>query len=351
MPDRHIVCVKPAAGSGDTVVVEVQQEGSHVLDVRLVGCEGENPYVATIKQRNLAKLKHKFKGSDEEWASILSHFILQKPVLDATKSDLLDGVRLVYTLKDDLTLSFRQDVQGIKVTLGEIVLPRNDEFEFNPFDWAQASAQAHAQTLQELADLKARASTEQVTIAKLNAQLDHFIKTKDETETAMLQQFMELLNEKKRKIRDQSRLLASATVDSSVAAAVQTSRQKPRKAGSSRRAKRKTPAQPAESEPDSDQMEIDEAKVEEQDDEEPAHTPDPSDDETDGEETAAPQAREKSPETLRSSSVVAKEESQTDGKPPPKRELPFGRPATRSNQLEQPSSPAKEDDETDDEEL
>jgi methionyl-tRNA synthetase len=64
--------------------------------------------------------------------------------------------------------------------------------------------------------LKATANTEQDTIAKLNAQLDDFIKTKNETETAMLQQFMELLNEKKRKIRDQSRLLATAKVDSSV---------------------------------------------------------------------------------------------------------------------------------------
>jgi methionyl-tRNA synthetase len=72
------------------------------------------------------------------------------------------------------------------------------------------------QTLQELADLKTRVHSEQDTIAKLNAQLDDFIKTKNETETAMLQQFMQLLNEKKRKIRDQNRLLATAKVDSSV---------------------------------------------------------------------------------------------------------------------------------------
>jgi methionyl-tRNA synthetase len=64
-----------------------------------------------------------------------------------------------------------------------------------------------------LTDLKARFSSEQDTIAKLNAQLDDFIKTKNETDSAVLQQFMELLNEKKRKIRDQSRLLAGAKVD------------------------------------------------------------------------------------------------------------------------------------------
>jgi hypothetical protein len=58
--------------------------------------------------------------------------------------------------------------------------------------------------------------SKQDTIDKLNAQLEDFIKTKHEAETAMLQRFMELLNEKKRKIRDQSRLLAGAKVDKEV---------------------------------------------------------------------------------------------------------------------------------------
>jgi hypothetical protein len=237
------------------------------------------------------------------------------------------------------------------------------------------------QTLQELADLKARAHSEQDTIAKLNAQLDDFIKTKDETEAIMLQQFMQLLNEKKRKIRDQNRLLATVKVDSSVgmsiyhshpdrtdtrhaATAVQSTRNetKPRSAGASRQSKRKAPARSAEAdlkaEPDSDQMEIDEAKVEEQDsDEALAATPDPSDDETDEEDVPAPSIRAKSSETLRASSVAktSKEDPKINGKPPPKRELPFGRPATRSRQPEKPSLPAPEtdndDDATDDEEL
>lgn len=84
---------------------------------------------------------------------------------------------------------------------------------FNPFEWAQASAQAHVHTLRALANLNTQANSEQDTIAKLSAQLDDFIKTKNESESAMLQRFMVLLNEKKRKIRDQNRLLASAKVD------------------------------------------------------------------------------------------------------------------------------------------
>jgi hypothetical protein len=53
MADRHIICVEPASGRGDVVVVEVQQHGAQPLDLRLVGCEGENPYVTTSKMGHL----------------------------------------------------------------------------------------------------------------------------------------------------------------------------------------------------------------------------------------------------------------------------------------------------------
>jgi hypothetical protein len=56
MADRRIICVEPASGRGELVVVEVQQHGTRPLDVRLVGCEGENPYVATSKTGNLPGL-------------------------------------------------------------------------------------------------------------------------------------------------------------------------------------------------------------------------------------------------------------------------------------------------------
>lgn len=49
MRPRYIVPVEPAAEKGHVVVLEVQQEGSHPLDVRIVGCEGESPYVAKSK--------------------------------------------------------------------------------------------------------------------------------------------------------------------------------------------------------------------------------------------------------------------------------------------------------------
>lgn len=250
--------------------------------------------------------------------------------------------------------------------MGEIVLPRDEEYEFNPFDWAQASARAHAQTLQDMADLKARVSTEQDTITKLNAQLEDFIKAKNETETAMLQQFMELLNEKKRKIRDQSRLLAGGNVGRTTVAAAQATRSdtKTRKVGPSRSSKRKAPAQAAEADialgSDSDQMEIDQAKMEEQDDDEAPEpgTPDRSDDETEADEeedVVPPKTRDRPSElTKAGSGGNSRDEAESEGVPPP-RSLPFGRPATRSKDTGKKHSVSASagdgDDETEDEEL
>ncbi|CAI6333851.1 unnamed protein product [Periconia digitata] len=225
---RYIVPVEPATASNrannndnnNTVVIEVLQEGSLPLDVRLIGCEGENPYVAHIKHNEIGDLVTKYKGSSQEWEHVLSHFLLHQD------TPLAHDVHFVYTLlADSLKLSFQQHVEGIKVTLGEIVLPMDDSEELNPFEWAQVSAQHHRQTLEELAKLKSGASGEQNTIKKLQAQLDEFIATKNDTEKEMLQQFMQLLNEKKRKIRDQSRLLAGAQIDKAKAMTVTTARE------------------------------------------------------------------------------------------------------------------------------
>lgn len=68
-----------------------------------------------VQHHNLGKLKHKYKGTDEEWANILSYFLLQRQP-DQGHDAILDGVRIVYTIKKaSLELSIRQDVQSIKV--------------------------------------------------------------------------------------------------------------------------------------------------------------------------------------------------------------------------------------------
>ncbi|KAF2182715.1 hypothetical protein K469DRAFT_728344 [Zopfia rhizophila CBS 207.26] len=366
MGDRHIIPIPAATDDGPLVLVEAKREGSRPLDVRLVGCEGENPYVTTISHRDIGQLKRNFKGSNEEWEAILSHFLLQKQP-EGENTNILNDINLVNSTDDnEIRLIIRRDVKGIKVTLGEISLPYDAEFEISPFEWAQISAQAHSLALGEITQLTAKLNSKQSQIDQLNAQLEDFIKTKNETETAMLQQFMELLNEKKRKIRDQQRLLAGAKVDKATASAVQSSREatEPRKAGPSRASKRKAAgkAVAAKPESESDHMEVDGPNVEEENEEEDipeAVTPDrTTDDETEDEEgptSPARQLKDGSAETTGANTTVAQpsKDAHTRPDPPPRRELPFGRPATRSKSTrKQPSPPGgDEDSETEDEEL
>lgn len=246
----------------------------------------------------------------------------------------------------------------LQVTLGEILLPLDQEFGIDPIEWAALAAEAHSQALKEITDLKRKLDDNQGTIDKLSAQLEDFIHTKDEEEKIMLHQFMELLNEKKRKIRDQQRILSTAKVDKITATAVQASREETRKAGPSRQSKRKAPAKKKTtqqgSESDADQMEIDQVKSEEQESEDEdenagstgAATPDrESENETDDEEL--PQRMQAQSRGRRASATILQEPKSLK-ELPPTRTLPFGKSAKAPEK--QPPAP-DEDDETDDDEL
>lgn len=59
--------------------------------------------------------------------------------------------------------------------------------------------------------MQAKASELEASIHKLKEQLDELLKAKDEDETALLQKFRDLLNEKKVKIREQQKVLVSGS--------------------------------------------------------------------------------------------------------------------------------------------
>lgn len=68
-----------------------------------------------MQHRHVGKLKHKFKGTDKEWETLLCHFLLQKHP-EGAEASILENVRMIYTVKnEELLVSFRQDVRGIKV--------------------------------------------------------------------------------------------------------------------------------------------------------------------------------------------------------------------------------------------
>ncbi|KAF2097152.1 hypothetical protein NA57DRAFT_57752 [Rhizodiscina lignyota] len=365
MADERVLRVRRLDASDDDssfVLLKITRTGSHALDLRIVGTEGEYPFIGTVKQSQVRKLRAaNYQGTDAEWEAVLKWaLLLEAP--ETAEAKLVEAVETVASVGGDgqISITVRKNISGITQRLGSITLTQNDEEEISPLDWAGIAAQATADAVSTVASLRSKLVEQQETITKLNAQLEDFIKAKQEQEDVMLQKFTQLLNSKKLKIRDQQRLLAGAKIDSSRAEEVSESR----KPASSRRSKRKV--EKAQSEDgDSDgfetaaasKMDVDqqEAEAEDEDDDEVREvvTPELSD------ETADEDEEEPPPRPLGSKGKApAKgppQQSEEALEPPPPRELPFTRKDLRSKKPEAPpepiAAPADNDDDETDEEL
>ena len=82
------------------------------------------------------------------------------------------------------------------------------------FDWSAISVARGDALEQEVSSLEGRYRQAEDEIRKLNEQLEKLIQTKIQHESQLIASFVQILNQKKLKIRNQQRLLASATVDS-----------------------------------------------------------------------------------------------------------------------------------------
>ncbi len=225
----------------------------------------------------------------------------------------------------------------------------------------------------ELASFKSKFQEQQEIIRKLNAQLEELIVAKTNHETELLEKFRDLLNEKKAKIRDQQRLLATAKVDPKKLAAIQASRRTGKKtaAGSSRTGKRKADNGPHMDEDEDDEdggfekMDIDVDQVPNDSDQQNVETPDEDetetadeddeDDEDNKPQTAPPptdtwqatKGKEKTPRRStdkNSSGAKDKQGRDMDDDPPktpPRRELPFAK-----KKQPEPKPQVQDDDET-----
>jgi len=172
--------------------------------------------------------------------------------------------------------------------LGTISLP-HDEDEIDIFGWCGLALRERDTLRQEMEALKTKANDKDEEISKLKQSYAELVKMKDEHETQFLEKFSLILNEKKLKIRDQQRLLATATVDPAKVEAVEESRLATcsRSPGLSRRGKRKAIPKSQESDDESDgfeKMDMDEHVEKDDSDEEPSRTPDHSDEETQSED-------------------------------------------------------------------
>ncbi|KAL4813176.1 hypothetical protein BDW67DRAFT_109281 [Aspergillus spinulosporus] len=324
-------------------------------ELTITATEGESPYTAILRQSEINKLRAKnYQGTDDEWKKTLMH-ILGFQGEGAENPEILTGVEAsasVNAINEDdkeLVITVRKRIQTITQKLGSLTLHQDEEQDIELFDWTNLAV-ARADILEQRFDsLLDRFRTAESTIKLLNNQLEELVSSKNQHEQQLLSGFVQLLNEKKLKIRNQQRLLASAEVNpeqlSKVQAAATTGNSRPKLKG----AKGGRPKRPAatlvdESSDDGfEKMDVEDRKhVKQGADEETADegpsmseplddqssttsNDDDDDDDDDDDESALSIRRSRRGNRGSQGSL----EQAAANSPPPRRELPFARKAEK----------------------
>ncbi|KAI4600349.1 hypothetical protein KJ359_000703 [Pestalotiopsis sp. 9143b] len=266
----------------------IPTEGSkNPLDLKLVGTEGDNVFVVKLRHRRA----HEWKASpgnctDDEWEQILIASLIEP--LSPHGKDIEVKVEIGEDSKGRkagkiATLVFRKNFSGITQRLGSITLASTEDEGVEVFAWCVAAIGDRAKVVDDLAAATAKAAELEQTANELKAQLEDLLKAKDDDERQLLEKFRDLLNEKKLKIRQQQRLLASAEVDPEKLQNVGASQSTLRKAKASRDGKRKATEEQEDDVSDDgfDKMDVDSsAKVKDESDSEAENHDEPEDHQT-----------------------------------------------------------------------
>jgi len=113
LPDPLVLRLPRTDVDSDFVLVNVQQSGPDLLDVKLVATDGEAPFVTYLRQNQIHKLQASSSQTElGHWQSILSSVLLQSIPNDPT----LVGVEAVANLSSSqLTITIRNKISGITV--------------------------------------------------------------------------------------------------------------------------------------------------------------------------------------------------------------------------------------------
>ncbi|KAG2415760.1 hypothetical protein HFD88_006951 [Aspergillus terreus] len=376
VPFPRILRIPRSDDPASFALLHVNRTGN---DYTIAATEGETPYTGTVRQSQLKKLRAKnYQDSDEEWQRVISYVFGDKSHIagNDTRAGIESSASIVGEGDEDkeLIITIRKRIQGITQRLGSVSLKQDDEQAIELFEWT-GTAVARADVIEDqLSSLRDRYRAAEDTINRLNKQLEDFISAKHQHEEQLMTDFVQLLNEKKLKIRNQQRLLASANVDpeklSDLQAATFGRRRTPAsKSRNSKRSARQMDAKESESEEGFEEMEVDQpqnrrdAQEPDETDDEQRSTPQPLEDNeetaTDDESSASAGGQDHENADAESSGkrLSARPAMKKSTEPPPRRELPFARrPQAKSDSpAKQPSQQdeAGEDTagETDDDEL
>ncbi|KAF5867226.1 hypothetical protein ETB97_004147 [Aspergillus alliaceus] len=362
------------------VLAHITRIRSTPLDLNITATEGENPYTGTVRQSSLKGLRAKnYQGDDEEWVQIVSHVFGQLEE-SAEKVGSLYGIESSASIIDanddddkELVITIRKRVQNITQRLGSVTLKQNDQQAIQLFDWSGIIA-VRAKTLeQRFTSLLAHYRSAEDTIKQLNKQLEEFVSARVQHEEELIVNFVQILNQKKLKIRNQQRLLSSAKVDHVKVSEIQdaTSDQHLRLSRNNRASKRtagEMTDDESESEDGFEKMELDKAV---------GFSNTEEGNETDDSQTSTPQPLEAGDSAIDEGSLVPSVPASSGDEwhklehrrptnrpvmkepvpPPPRRELPFTRKAQtaveeqKAQTLRQRDTAEQTGGETDDDEL
>lgn len=191
-----------------------------------------------------------------------------------------------------------------------------------------------------LAEAAAHAKELETTVKELKSQLDELVTSKQDDETALLQKFRDLLNEKKVKIREQQKVIAAGSFPNSQSASQRVSQtldpQPSHTPAPSRPRKRKVQAAASSSnEPENDGMNVEKIKSEPEDSE-PENTPEDtaddtasgdSDEDDNGNEDNGGSNVSETGADDNSKSAPKAPQKKANEQPPPPRSLPFTKKA------------------------
>ncbi|KAL9587603.1 MAG: hypothetical protein Q9203_003453 [Teloschistes exilis] len=227
MASEHVLRIVRSDSPGDYILLNASSNGSSPLDLELLATEGSQPYLKTLKHSRISKYRAKSNHlTDTQWESLLRSTLLQERIQEqGTEAEDAPSkvVELVATISStNLTITLRKSISGIHQKLGELTLPASPDTDINVLNWC-TTAIARADNLSTNSQSLERKLAEQTNVAdKLRAQLEDLIRAKQEHEDAILQKCAVLINEKKAKIRDQQRLLATAKPDPETSERVQS---------------------------------------------------------------------------------------------------------------------------------
>jgi len=365
MAPTHVLRVRRTDDPSAHLLLSVTQTSkSRRFDLKLVATEHEHLYHGSVKHNSVAALQaNNYTGDDDEWKDVLAYTLLQER--PAANLNALHGLEIVADVNGETCiLALRKKFGAVASRLGSITLSRDDEREeVSAFDWVETAVASSDELRSELATLQASLVSQHAQVASLTTQLDELVKAKKEHEHQLLRKCAALLDTKRAKIRDQQREINAM------------SKVKGYKVGASSRGKRKANS-PTSGEGNASALDLDSADekadgddVEEEDEDgEGQRTPEQeTEDEGSDDGFAAPPkvASTRPPAPTVAVRHDRAKETASEGRSedasamevdlPPRRMLPFARPAPHSDESRamrstKASAPPSAEEEDDDEE-